>query len=88
MQEHLIKNLDKLNWTYLSSNPSAIKIVELYPHKINWNYLSLNPAAEHLLRKNISKINWSLASRNPSLIDFKFLFKWILILRDTNTKIA
>ena len=36
-------NLDKLNWGHLSSNPSAIHLLEQNPHKINWNWLSGNP---------------------------------------------
>jgi hypothetical protein len=42
---HIIeKNLDKINWILLSTNPKAIHILEKNQDKIKWNYLSENPA--------------------------------------------
>jgi hypothetical protein len=66
---HLLeKNLDKINWYYLSGNPAAIHILEKNPDKINWKSLSTNPAAIHILEKNLNKINWKSLSTNPAAI--------------------
>jgi hypothetical protein len=45
----LEKNLDKVNWCYLSGNPNAISILEKNMDKVYWNGLSYNPNAIHLL---------------------------------------
>jgi hypothetical protein len=42
-------NFDKVDWTSLSINPSAIHLLEANPDKIDWNNLSENPSAIHLL---------------------------------------
>ena len=60
-------NPNKINWSYLSSNPDAIHLLEKNPDKINWNQLSANPAAIHLLEKNLDKIDWDELSRNISI---------------------
>jgi hypothetical protein len=39
----LEKNLEKINWVWLSKNPNAIPILERNPDKIDWYYLSINP---------------------------------------------
>jgi hypothetical protein len=38
------KNLDKINWTLLSENPSAIHILEANQDKIYWPNFCKNPA--------------------------------------------
>jgi len=38
------KNLNKINWDYLSGNPSAIHLLKNNLNKVNWSYLSKNPA--------------------------------------------
>ena len=54
---HLLeKNLDKIDWDWLSANPNAIPLLEKNQKKIYWNYLSLNPNAIPLLEKNQEKI--------------------------------
>ncbi len=66
------KCIDYIDWNYLSSNPSAIHLLEntlkKYPKKINWSYLSENPSAIHMLEQNPDKINWKFLSKNPSAI--------------------
>ena len=47
------KNIDKINWIYLSMNPNAINILEKYPDKVDWSILSENPRAINLLEKNL-----------------------------------
>ena len=54
---------DKIDWSYLSLNPSerAIALLEKNQDKINWDMLSGNPSARAiaLLEKNQDKINWT-----------------------------
>jgi hypothetical protein len=47
---------DKICWGFLSSNPSAIHLLEQNPEKIDWLQLSANPAAIHLIEENLEKI--------------------------------
>jgi hypothetical protein len=35
-------NIEKINWSMLSVNSSAIHLLELYPEKIHWSMLSEN----------------------------------------------
>jgi hypothetical protein len=58
---------DKIVWTALSRNPSALTLLENNQDKINWAMLSLNPSALALLEKNQDKINWSVLSENPAV---------------------
>jgi hypothetical protein len=37
-------DVDKIDWYYLPTNPSAIHLLEQNPDKIDWDYLSTNPA--------------------------------------------
>ena len=62
-------DLEKINWTLLSRNPSAIELFRENPEKINWSYLSSNPTAIELLRANTEKIIWSCLSSNPAAIE-------------------
>ena len=43
MKLHDWINLDKINWSCLSENPSAMHLLEQSPDKINWGWLSGNP---------------------------------------------
>lgn len=65
----------------LSSNPSAIPILEKYIRHINWCNLSANPNAIHLMEKYINgdyesillktqlnKLDWTYLSGNPNAI--------------------
>jgi hypothetical protein len=69
----LIKdNLDKINWCELSTNPSAIELIEANLDKINWLKLSSNPAAVHLFEKNQDKINWFRFSQLPTIFEYDY----------------
>ena len=59
---------DKIDWYFLSQNPSAVSLLKKNPNKINWNFLSKNPSAIPLLQKNPNKIDWHYLSQNPSAI--------------------
>ena len=43
--------IEQKDWFYISSKPSAIKIIGNNFDKVNWSELSANVAAEKLLRK-------------------------------------
>ena len=51
-------DIEKLNYTILSSNPKAIELLKTKPKEIVWYQLSSNPNAIELLKKNPKKINW------------------------------
>ena len=53
----LEKNQDKINWDWLSYNPSAMHLLEKNPDKIDWDNLSRNPNAIALLEINQDKIH-------------------------------
>ena len=60
--------MNKLSWDLLSTNPTAIHILEANQDKIDWYYLSANTGAIHLLEANQDKIYWYQLSQNPSAI--------------------
>ena len=60
------KNIDKVDWVWLSRNPNAIPILEKNIDKVNWHCLSLNPNAIPILEKNLDKVNWNMLSKNPN----------------------
>jgi hypothetical protein len=64
----LEKNLDKVDWGMLSTNPNAVYILEQNLDRINWNLLSANPNAIHILERNMDKINWHWLTENPNAI--------------------
>jgi len=66
----LKRNPQKINWQYLSSNPSpdAIDLLEQNPQKIAWKYLSENPSAIRLLEENPDKINWEKICKNQNAV--------------------
>ena len=61
---------DKIEWYYLSKNPSsgAIKLLLATPRKIEWSWLSVNTSSRaiELLAKNQDKIEWRFLSQNPA----------------------
>lgn len=60
----------KLDLSCLSSNPSAIHLLEKNIDgliKIDWWELSSNPAAIRLLEENPNKINWWNLCANPAI---------------------
>jgi hypothetical protein len=64
----LEKNQDKIDWYWLSENPSAIALLENNQDEIYWSQLSSNPSARAiaLLENNQDKIDWYWLSSNPS----------------------
>ena len=53
---------DLIEWYYLSSNSSAIKLIKNNKNKINYGGLALNPNEEviELLLEDTTKFNWNL----------------------------
>ena len=49
-------NVHKVDWDFLSENPSAIHILEHNVDKIHWKYLSKNYNGIYLLENNKKKI--------------------------------
>ena len=70
----LEKNQDKINWYWLSLNPSALTLLEKNQDKIWWTQLSSNPSARAiaLLENNQDKIYWSQLSSNPLIIEYDY----------------
>ena len=50
------KNLDKIDWKWLSYNPKAIPLLEKNLDKIDWDMLSSNPNAIPLLDQTNKEI--------------------------------
>ena len=71
----LKKYPDKINWRWLSENPSKWAYKLLRTDKINWDLLSKNQSnwAYKLLKNNPDKINWNCLSQNPSKWAYKLL---------------
>jgi len=73
----LSKNIDKIDWLYLSANPSSyvIELLKKNSEKINWIILLLNPSAIPLLSENLNKVDWYWISYNPSIfeLDYKIM---------------
>jgi len=40
----LERNIDKINWRFLASNPSAVDLLRRHPEKIDWYMLTYNPS--------------------------------------------
>lgn len=64
----LKKNLDKVDWGYLSENPAAIHILENNLDRVDWIALSENPAAIHILEDNLDRVDWGYLSENTAAI--------------------
>ena len=71
----LEKNLDKLDWYYLSRNPNAISILEKNQDKIRWDGLSENPNAISILEQNQDKIDWFIFPYNRAIS--KLNYQWL-----------
>ena len=80
----LEKNLDKVNWYYLSNNMNAIFILENNLEKIKWNMMSSNINAISMLEKNQDKIDWKKLSNNPNIFccDYDYYKKRMDIHRE------
>ena len=63
-------DMEKINWSFLSSNTSeyAIDILEKNIDKIHWNWLTINPSAIRILENNPDKIDWRYLSLNINAI--------------------
>ena len=57
----------KLNWVKLSTNESAIHMLEKNLNKVDWERLSKNPNAIHILEKNLDKVDWEWLSMNKNI---------------------
>lgn len=71
----LKKNMDKIMWDRLSSNPAAISIIEQCPEKVETWTVFHNPAAMHLIEQYIKnnihdRIAWCELCYNPAAIPF------------------
>ena len=62
-------NESKLDWEYLSENPSAISLLEKNPNRIEWHWFCRNSAAIFLIESNLDRINWWFLSGNPAAIN-------------------
>jgi hypothetical protein len=71
--EDNIDQLSDIAWNTLSSNPSAMPIIEHYLDRISWSYLSSNPSAIHLLLKHPEKISWYHFSKNTHPLAIKHI---------------
>ena len=72
----LISNKNKIDWSFLSTNPNAIEILKENQDKIDWYYLSLNINALELLKNNHyegqDKIDWLNLSRNHAIFELDY----------------
>ena len=68
-----IDELSDIEWNNLSSNPSALSIIEQHLDRVNWAYLSSNPSAIHLLLKNPENISWYHFSKNTHHLAIKHI---------------
>ena len=66
--DYLLKNIDKINWTYVSFNDAAHRLFISYPELVNWSYLSLQPFAINILANNQKYIDWDYLSFNENAI--------------------
>ena len=71
----LEKNIDIIDWYYLSGNANAISLLEKNIDKINWDVLSGNENAISILEKNISKMNWSYLCCNKGVNELNY--QWL-----------
>ena len=65
-------SMERLDWTILSSNPNACRLLEQNPDKIGWYFLSHNTNAIHLLKENPDEINWTHLSCRPSIFEYDY----------------
>jgi hypothetical protein len=72
--EHAVAYLQysQINWSNLSSNPSAIWILNKNVDLIDWYRLSSNPNAVELLIRHSENINWEefCSNESPDIISF------------------
>ena len=68
-----VDDLTSIHWSILSTNPSAIHIIEKNMHRIDWNKLSSNSSAIHILMQNPSRIDWLNFSKNTHPIAIEYM---------------
>jgi hypothetical protein len=87
LEQHILHPLhslhsDKINWSYLSSNPGAVDLLKKHQANVHWRELAGNPCprAIHLLEHYVtyrpketykpeySREVWDILSENPSAI--------------------
>lgn len=56
-----------LDWSALSEDPCAVRLLEHNIGMIDWDALSLNPKALHILCDYPRRINWYNLSMNPGI---------------------
>ena len=68
------KNINKVDWSELSSNPNAIELLEENIDKVDWYKLAFNknPEVIKLFKQNQDKIIWYSLSRNPNIIQLDY----------------
>jgi hypothetical protein len=75
-------------WNWISSNPSAVSLLEKNFVNIDWRQISKNPNAIHLLERNKDKIDWSNLSGNKNAIDILLQYPhkidWQVFSSNTN----
>lgn len=62
----IVQNLNKINWTWISSNtnPQILSLLKNRVDKIHWLNLSENPNAIFLLEEHVDNIHWEALSTN------------------------
>ena len=78
LRENLSEGRDNIDWSELSANPNAIKLLRENPENIEWDTYSANTNAITDLSTNLDKIDWYYLSINNNAID---------ILRENQDKI-
>lgn len=58
------KNMDKLDWGKLSSNPFVMDMIMQNLDKVSWHHFCLNPKCFSYLKENPDKIKWNFMCGN------------------------
>ena len=61
-----------IDWRDLSTNPTAIGLIEQNQDKIVWECLSQNKNAMHLIKQHKNRIDWKRLSRNPNIFVYDY----------------
>ena len=62
----------KIDWRFMSKNPSGVPLLREYEDKIVWRYFCQNESPDILpiLRRHTHKIYWTWLSANPAAVPF------------------
>ena len=70
------------DWGYLSANPSAMRLIDMYPAKINWRMILMNQKAEKLVTERVDHL------QSMSTTEWKYLChnksRWAMALIEKN----